>query len=300
MSAPKIAPRFLVELGLLSLLWGSAYLFTRSAVPEFGAIALVAVRMAIAALVLLPIVALRGQLPELIKHAPLMLFQGIAFTSLSFVLLAWSSHYLSAGLTAVMSATAPMFGALVAWLFFKDKLTGFKVLGLVLGFLGVAILVSGNLSLDASKGNLLVLLAVGAGLGSSLLWGGAANYSRHKLAQIDPLVTTCGTLATCALILGPIAYVLWPEKVPSNKAWGEAVLMGIFSSALGMLMYFRLLRNIGTLPTMSVTFLTPVVAILLGALYLNEAITSKVVLGCAVVLAGTALTAGVWPRRSAG
>ena len=107
------------------------------------------------------------------------------------------------------------------------------------------------------------------------------------------LVTTAGSLALASLFLAPLAWATWPSTPPSARAWAEMAFLGIASSGLGMWMYFRLLRRIGTVPAMSVTFLSPLVAMVSGALYLGEAITLQMVAGCAVVLLGTALSLGL-------
>lgn len=297
----SLRPRHLAELVLLSLLWGSAYLLTRSAVPEFGPAPLIALRMGIAVLVLLPILAWRGGLPVLRQHWKIMVLQGTLFTSLSFLLIAWSALSLSAGLTAILSATAPMFGAVIAWLFLRESIRGWRVAGLLLGMLGVTILVWGKVSLRGDADSFRITLAVLAGLASSLLWGFAANYSRRQLGKIDSLALTTGTMLSAALFLAPFAWWHWqgtaaPAAAPSLRAWAEAIFLGVLCSGLGMLMYFRLLREIGTVPTMSVTFMSPVVAIVLGSLYLNEPVTAQIIAGCAVVLAGTSLSVGLWPR----
>lgn len=301
---PTVRPRHVIELLVLSLLWGSAYLFTRSAVPEFGPAPLITLRMTLAALVLLPVLAWRGGLPLLRIHWKTLLVQGTLFTSLSFMLIAWAALSLSAGLSAILSATAPMFGAVLAWLLLKERIQGWRLLGLVLGMAGVTVLVWGKVSLRGDPGSLRVTMAVGAGLASSLLWGYAANFSRRQLGHIDPVATTTGTMLAAGLFLMPWAAWQWQAQAaagtlhwPSLRAWSEALFMAIFCSGLGMLMYFRLLREIGTVPTMSVTFMSPVVAIIAGSLYLGEAITLQIVLGCIVVLAGTALSVGLWPRR---
>lgn len=95
----------------------------------------------------------------------------------------------------------------------------------------------------------------------------------------------------------PVAILQWPEAMPSTRAWTELVFLGCASSAGGMLLYFRLLRSIGTVPTMSVTFLSPVVALVSGSVYLGEAITLQIVVGGAIVLVGTALVLGLFPRK---
>ena len=286
-------PRDVIELLLLSLLWGGAYLFTRAAVPAFGPAPLVSMRLGIAALILLPIVFYRGGGPQLRANPYALFMVGVPYTALPFMLMTWGALHITAGLSAVLNATAPMFAALVAHFVLKERLGTWRAAGLALGFLGVLILMSsGNVSLKTAEGPLAVL----AVLGTAMIWSVGATYTRRKMAGIDPLVTTAGSLALASLVLLPWAWASWPSTPPSARAWAEMAFLGLASSGLGMWMYFRLLGRIGAVRAMSVTFLSPLVAMVSGALYLGEAITLQMVAGCAVVLLGTALSLGLIGR----
>jgi drug/metabolite transporter (DMT)-like permease len=286
-------PRDVLELLFLSVLWGGAYLFTRAAVPAFGPAPLVSLRLGIAALILLPIVFYRGGGPQLRANPRALFMVGVPFTALPFLMMTWGALHITAGLSAVLNATAPMFAALLAHFVLKERLGTWRAGGLVLGFAGVLILMSsGSVSLKSGHG----LLAVLAVLGTALNWAVGASYTRRRMAGVDAMVTTAGSLALASLVLAPLAWATWPSTPPSPRAWAEMAFLGIFSSGLGMWMYFRLLRRIGTVPTMSVTFLSPLVAMVSGALYLGEALTLQMVAGCAVVLLGTALSLGLIGR----
>ena len=289
-------PRDVIELLVLSVLWGGAYLFTRAAVPAFGPAPLVSMRLGIAALLLLPIVAARGGLPQLLERPAALFMVGVPFTALPFLMMTWGALHITAGLSAVLNATAPMFAALVAHFVLKERLGLWRSGGLLLGFAGVLILMgSGGVSLKTGSGPLAVL----AVLGTAMVWSIGANYTRRKMAGIDPMVVTAGSLAAASLALLPLAGATWPETPPSARAWAEMAFLGIASSGLGMWMYFRLLGRIGAVRAMSVTFLSPLVAMVSGALYLGEALTLQMLLGCAVVLLGTALSLGLIGRTAA-
>ncbi len=287
-------PRDVVELLLLSVLWGAAYLFTRSAVPAFGPAPLVALRLGIAALILLPILVYRGKWPQLRAHPRQLLMVGVPFTALPFLLLSWGSLHITAGLVAVLNATAPMFAALIAHFWLKDRLGAWRAAGLVIGFFGVAMLMWGNVSFKSTEG----LLAVAAVLVTSMFWSVGATYTRRRLAGVDALVTTAASLAFASLSLVPLAWATWPVQPIGARAWAEMAFLGVASSAIGMLMYFRLLRRIGPVKAMSVTFLSPLVALVSGSLYLGEAITLQMLAGAAVVLLGTALSLGLIGRTA--
>jgi drug/metabolite transporter (DMT)-like permease len=288
-------PRDVIELLLLSLLWGAAYLFMRAAVPAFGPAPLVALRLGIAALMLLPLLAWRGGLPALLAKPGPLLILGIPFTALPFMLLAYGSLHITAGLVAVLNATAPLFAAMIAHHYFHERLGRWRAAGLVTGFFGVAALMWGHASFKSTSG----LLAVLAVLGASLIWGISGNFARRRLSGLDPLAITVGSLLAASLSLAPLAWLQWPTAAPSAVAWAEVLFLGVASSGLGFLMYFRLLRRIGPVRAMSVTFLNPVVAIVAAAFYLDEPVTLQTVAGGAVVLLGTALSLGLvglkWP-----
>jgi len=283
-----------LELLVLSVLWGAAYLFTRSAVPAFGPVPLVALRFAIAVVVLLPVLWLRGGLPVLAQFPRQLLINGIPLTALPFALLSWGALYLGAGMIAVLNATAPMFAALIAHFVLKDRLSGWRALGLVVGLAGVALLTWGNVSFK--DGNAWLALAVV--LGTAMLWGVGATYTKRHFGNTDPVVTTFGSLGAACLFLAPAAWAMWPAAAPSARAWAEMAFLGVASSGLGMLMYFRLLRRIGPVRAMSVTFLSPLVAMVSGALYLGESLTLQMMAGAAVVLLGTALSLGLIGRAA--
>jgi len=286
--------RDVAELLLLSVLWGAAYLFMRAAVPAFGPAPLIALRLGIAVAVLLPLLMWRGGLGQLRAHPLALLVQAVPFTALPFLLLGFAAQHLTAGLMAVLNATAPLFAALLAHFFFHERLGHWRSAGLVIGFGGVALLTAGGVSFKSTHG----LLAVGAVLLTSTLWAVGANFTRRRLGGMDNLALTVGSLAVASLALAPLAAATWPATPPPTRAWIEMAFLGVGSSGLGFLLYYRLLRRIGAVRAMSVTFLNPVVALAAGALYLGEVIDWQTLAGAAVVLAGTALSLGLWPMSS--
>ena len=158
----------------------------------------------------------------------------------------------------------------------------------------MALLTAGSVSFSPANG----LLAVAAVLVTSALWSVGANFTRRRLGGMDNLALTVGSLAVASLALTPMAAATWPLAPPPLRAWIEMTFLGVASSGLGFLLYYRLLRRIGTVRAMSVTFLNPVVALIAGALYLGEAITWQTLAGAAVVLVGTALSLGLWPASA--
>jgi len=281
--------RDLVDLVALGFLWGASFLFMRIAGPEFGAFALVEVRVLIAALVLLPMLLSRGQGRELTDNWAALGFIGIHNTALPFLLFTWATLFLTAGTSAILNATAPIFAAVIAWAWLGEKLTMSRTTGLLVGIVGVWLLVQDKVG--ASLGD--TTFAVAAALGGSLLYGIGGNFTRRYASHVKPLAVATGSQVGAALVLLPVALVTWPDSPVSLKAWAAAIIMGLFSTALAYILYFRLIANTGPTKAITVTYLIPLFAMLLGAVVIDEPITGPMVVGCAVILLGTALATGL-------
>ena len=261
----------------------------RIAGPEFGAFALVEVRVTIAAFVLLPLLFAKGQFGELTGNWTTLGILGVHNTALPFFLLTWATLFLSAGIAGILNATAPIFAALIAWAWLGEKLTINKAAGLLVGTVGVWLLVRDKVG--ASMGD--TTLAVLAALGGSLCYGFGGNFARRYASRIKPLAIAAGSQVGAALVLLPIAVITWPDTPISLTAWAAAIVMGLFSTALAYILYFRLIANTGPTNAITVTYLIPLFAMLLGALVIDEPITGSMLVGCAVILLCTALATGL-------
>lgn len=282
-------PRDLLDLVLLAALWGGSFLFVRAAVPAFGPFALIELRVGIAALTLLPLLAMRGSIGELRSNAAPIAIVGLMNSALPFTLFAFASLTMTAGFAAILNATAPLFGALVAHVWLQDRLTRMQGLGLLIGFGGVLLLVWGRNALAGGGSG----WAVVAALCATLAYGIAANFTKRTLTGVGTLSIATGSQCAAALALLPLAMWAWPAAMPGLRTWLEVLLLGVASTGVAYLLYFRLIANVGPTRAVSVTFLIPVFGMLWGALYLGEVVTLPMLLGCGVVLLGTALTLGL-------
>lgn len=280
--------RSAAELLVLAALWGASFLFMRVAAPELGPIPLMALRVGIAAALLLPALALRRGTGDLRGRLLPMAVVGVFNSALPFCLFAYASLSVTAGLASILNATSPLWGGLVAHLWLKDRLTPSRMTGLAVGFGGVAFLVWGRASFKAGGAG----LAVVAALLATLSYGFAASYTRRRLAGVNPLAVAAGSQAAAAALLLPMAALVWPAGPVSAPAWWSVALLGILCTAVAYVLYFRLIATIGAL-AISVTFLIPAFAILWGAIFLGEAVTARMLAGAAVVLVGTALATGM-------
>lgn len=281
--------RDVVELVVLAAIWGASFLFMRMAAPELGPVALMALRVGIAALCLVAALLLRGGFALLRGRALHLLVVGAINSAIPFCLLAYATLSLTAGLASILNATSPLWGGLVAHLWLKDRLNRPRTVGLLVGFAGVAFLMWGRASFKPGGAG----LAVVAGLAATLSYGVAASYTRRFLRGVDPLALAAGSQVGATLLLLPAALLLWPEQPVSGRAWGAVVALGIACTAVAYVLYFRLIASVGPARAIAVTFLIPPFALAWGALFLAEAITLHTLLGSAVVLVGTALATGL-------
>jgi drug/metabolite transporter (DMT)-like permease len=279
-------PADIAELIALAAIWGASFLFMRIAVPEFGPLALTALRVGIASLCLLPLALWHGHMGPLRTHWQAITIVGLFNSALPFVLF-------NAGLSSIFNATAPLWGALIAWLWLHDKLSPSRVLGLMIGFVGVVFLAWDKASFKPGDHGVSAGLAIGACLLATLCYGFAANYTKQRLTGVPPLAVAAGSQAAATAVL--LLPGLWfaPPAMPSATAWGSVIVLALLCTAVAYLLYFRLIAHLGAPRAITVTYLIPVFAVLWGALFMREEITLSMAAGCAVILVGTALASGL-------
>lgn len=278
-------PRDAFQLLLLGALWGASFLFMRVAVPEFSPIPLIAIRVGVAAIVLSACVFARGGFATIRDNFAALTFVGAINSAIPFCLFAYATVSLTAGFASVLNATVPLFGAIVAFFWLRERLPTSKILGLLVGFTGVVILVWQKLSFSAEG------MAIGAGLAAAILYAFAAHYSRKRLVGVDPLVISAGSLLGSCLLLVVPAALTWPDTNPSLRAWVSSIVLGVGCTALAYLYYFRLIQSLGATRTTTVTYLIPAFGIVWGAIFLGEPITLDMIAGGLVIMVGTTLVA---------
>ena len=281
--------RDIIDFVLLSAIWGASFLFLRIGVPEFGPFALIGLRSGIAALCLVPLVLLREGKSQMLGHVRELTVVGIVNAVIPFTLLAYAATSLTAGFTALINATTPLWAALVGLFWLNAKLSRLQWAGLALGVVGMVVLTWGKVDFKPGGSG----LAIVAGLIATLAYGFSTHYTKKKLALVSPMGVATGSQTVGALILLPFAIAFWPETMPSAKAWIAAILLAVLATAIGLILYFRLIARLGGQTASTVTFLIPLFAMGWGAIFLGETVTLPMGLGGAIVLAGTALTLGL-------
>jgi len=284
---------------LLSMLWGGSYFFVEIALLEWSPLLIVAVRVVIAATVIWAIVLAAG-LPVPRSRPAWMAFfwMGLLNNIFPFLLIVWGQKEIESGLAAILTAAAPIFTVIVAGVWLKDEpVTRSKLLGAVLGLIGVVVLI-GPSALAGLGPNLLAQLAV---LGGALSYAFAGVYARRfPRMNIDPIVAAAGQLLMSSLIMILLALMFdAPNQLieSSAKVWIAVGLMAVFSTALAYILYFRLLASAGATNAILVTLLIPVTAILLGAIILDERLQWLHFLGMVVIGLGLSVIDGrLWHR----
>ena len=273
------------ELLLLAALWGGSFLFMRIASPVLGPVWLIEFRVLLAGLALLPLLARLELLREMRRHWIPLFIVGCINSAMPFLLLAFASLSLPAGFTSILNATTPLFGLVVAFVWLKEKLTISRAVGFALGFVGVIILV-GWKTFAATPS---FFPAVGAGLLAALMYAIAAPYAKQQLAGVPSLVMTAGSQLSAAIFLLPAIPFTVPKTMPTPIIILAVLALAMLSTALAYMLYFRLIGNVGSTKALTVTYLIPIFAIVWGAIALGEPITVSMMLGCGLILLGTAM-----------
>jgi drug/metabolite transporter (DMT)-like permease len=283
----------LSELLLLAALWGASFLFMRMGAAEFGPVALVAVRVGGAALFLMPLLQLRGQMDVLRRHWRPIFVVGLTNSALPFLCFSYAALSITAGLSSIFNAATPLFGAVIAWLWLNDKLNSARILGLVIGFAGVLWLAWNKADHSAAFKPGGSGWAIVACLAATVLYGVSASLTKKTLAGVAPMAVAAGSQLSAAIVLVVPAILWWPAAMPSGTAWLTAALLAVLSTGVAYVLYFRLIANIGPANAIAVTFLIPAFAVLWGWVFLGEQVSGAMLIGCAVILFGTSLATGV-------
>lgn len=300
MSAPEHLPvsAWLGEFVLLAGLWGASFLFMRLGAAEFGALPTAGLRVALATVFMWPLLLHQGQWPALRRHWKAILLGGVVNSAVPFSLFAWAVLHITTGLTSILNATTPLFGALVAWLWLGERIQRLRSVGLVLGFVGVALLAwraPGGAGLQSDS----ALWAMGACLLAAGFYALGASYARRYLTGIPPLATATGSQLGAALGLALPTLWFWPAQMPGLRSWAAIGAIALLCTGIAYILYFRLIAQAGPSRALAVTFLSPVFALVYGAVFLGERVTPWM-LGCGlVIVCGTLLSTGLVQPRTA-
>lgn len=279
---------------LLATLWGGSYFYIGVAVKVLPPFAIVAFRVTLGAAILYLVVRLSGQrMPARGANWGAFFVMGLTNNVIPFSLISWAQGHVPSGFAAILNATTPIFAVILANAMTADeKMTPGRLLGVALGFLGVAVLIGP----DALEGATDNLLAAAALLAASVFYAFSPIYGRRfSRAGLTPMVAATGQFTAAAVMMIPLTLVFdapWTLPMPGLPVWGALLGLAAVSTAFAYIIYYRILATAGAVNLMLVTFLVPVSAIILGALFLGERLTPVHFLGMAVIGLGLAAIDG--------
>lgn len=278
----------------LSLLWGGAFFFTGVAVKELPTFTVVVCRVSLAAMILYLIVKIMGhQMPTSIKIWGAFFGMGFLNNAIPFSLLVWGQSHIASGLASILNASTPLFAVVIAhWLTVDEKMTDNRLIGVIVGFAGIAVMVGGEALQHLGNDVFAQLACIGAAISYSF----AGIFGRRfKKMGLTSMVTATGQVTASSLLLIPAMLIVdqpWTLPVPSLPAIGALVGIASLSTALAYIIYFRILATAGATNLMLVTFLIPASAILLGVMFLNETLLPRHYMGMITIGFGLAAIDG--------
>ena len=278
---------------VLALIWGSSFMFIEIAIDDLSPAATMTGRLLFASAALgAVLVAKRGfrQAVRCLRDfgwAGVVL--GVISTALPFWLIAWGQTRIDSGIAAIGNASMPIFVALLAMRFARhERVTGVRAFGLVLGIIGVGVLVGVNPEggWAGAIGTLAVILA-------SISYAAGSLFSQHKLGDSSGLLVSTASVLWGTLVILPFGIAQGPSDIPGWGAIASVAALGLLGTALGLMMYLRLLADYGSARGSLVVYLLPVVALFYGAVFLDEPLRVTALVGLALILAGVAIASGL-------
>jgi drug/metabolite transporter (DMT)-like permease len=282
----------------LAFLWGSSFLFIEVALDDVEPTTMMALRLFFGATALVPVLmAQRGArraVADLRAAGRPLWVLGIVNAAVPFTLIAWGQQYIDSGIAAIANASLPIMVVLLAIHFRpSERVTGIRLAGLAAGFLGVAVLTGGEF--DGSWSGVAGTLAV---VTASFLYATGALYAQSHVERTGSIVLATGSAITGMLVLLPLALAQLPSSFPSWETWAAVAVLGFGGMAAGQLLYYVVIDRFGSSRASLVTYLLPVIALVLGALILDEPVEVTALIGLVLILTGVALGSGmVRPAR---
>jgi drug/metabolite transporter (DMT)-like permease len=266
------------RLVLLAAIWGASFLFNRITAPVLGPVLTAELRTLIAGIALAAYFAFAGFNPQWRRWGRQYVIVGTLTSAVPFLLWAYAALTLTAGLMSVLNATSPMWGALWSMLLLRERLNPRKVLGLVIGVVGVAFVT------QPQTGELVPVIAA---LAAAFCYGLAGAYMKRWASAVPSRGMAVGTQLAAGVLLIPFIPLSPPTVAPTPLVMASMLALGLVCGAIAYLLYFRLIADIGATGALTVTYLIPVFGVLWGALFLGEALSAPMLAGGALVIIGT-------------
>jgi drug/metabolite transporter (DMT)-like permease len=280
---------YLALLLSLAAIWGASFMFIEIALDDFAPTTLMAGRVVVASIVLVGLMLARGTFRRLRRAGWRAFALGIINSALPFTLIAWGQEHIDSGVAAIANATVPIWVALLAiWLAHSERATGLRIVGIVVGLVGVAVLTGAQPDVDAWAiiGTLAVVVA-------SILYAIASLLLQRQTERIDTITLSTATMLGATAVLLPFGLAQAPTEAPGWESVAAVVALGVAGTGIGLLIFMKIIGDYGSFRAGLVTYLLPVTALLYGSLLLDEEITGWMVAGLGLILLGVALGSGV-------
>lgn len=275
----------LLRLAALAAIWGASFLFFRMAVPAIGVAWFAELRVAIAALAMLGYVLASGTRLDVRRHWRAYLMMGVLNAAVPWTLYAYAGLHLGAGTMSILNATTPFFAAICGTLWLSERFTSRKLAGLALGVAGVAMVVSlGPIALTREA-----LLGSAACIGATLCYALSTTWLKKNGDDVTTIALSTASLVVASLAIAPFLGAVPPAEAFSTRVVVAVLGVSLLCSALGFLLYFRLIIDLGPTRASTVTFLIPVFGVIWGAVFLGEQVGAGTLAGGLTVLAAMAL-----------
>lgn len=276
-------PADTARLVALAAIWGASFLFTRITAPVLGPVLTAEARTLIAGIALAIYFGVTGYNAEWRRWGRQYLIVGILTSALPFLLWAYAALTLTAGLMSVLNATSPMWGAVWSALLLRERLDARRIVGLLIGVVGVALVTKPEAGKALPYGPVLAALA------AAFCYGLAGAYMKRWARDVPSRGMAVGTQLVAGILLIPFIALAPPDGAPSMPIVASMLALGLVCGAIAYLLYFRLVTDIGATGALTVTYLIPVFGVLWGALFLGEALTLPMLFGGVLVILGTVL-----------
>ena len=271
------------RLVLLAAIWGASFLFNRIAAPTLGPVLTAELRTLIGGLALAAWFAVSGFDPEWRRWWRQYLLVAVFSSALPFVLWAYAALTVTAGLLSVLNATSPMWGALCSAVLLGERLKARRIVGLVIGFAGVAVVTQPQGNADGNVDYLPLVAALAAAFSYGLI----ASYIKGWATDVPSRGLAVGTQLAAGILLIPFIPLWPPQAAPTPIVAASILALGLVCGAIAYVLYFRLIADIGATGALTVTYLIPVFGVLWGVLFLGETVSLAMLAGAALIVIGT-------------
>jgi drug/metabolite transporter (DMT)-like permease len=272
---------------LLGAIWGSSYLFIKIGLRDLSPAMVAWSRIALAAMVLMPLALSRGAFAGLGSRLPLLTLLGAVQVAGPFLLISAGEEEISSSLAGILVSSTPLFTALLAvWVDHEERSSGLRMVGVMAGFAGVAVLLGGDLSGSSAAllgGMAVVLASLGYAIGGFLF--------KHRFADLQPIGVVAAVMTASALLLAPLGILTAPAAVPDLGPLAAVAALGVVGTGVAFVIFYALIGTVGPARTMLVSYIAPGFAVIYGATLLDETISAAVVVGLVLIVGGSWLAA---------